>query len=100
MDLEVLQMNLELLEQNYKNLVELTNDRNKKFDNDLKKMISVNRELEIKVQSLNYNLKEKKEKIDEISNQNKEKEKRIENLINNLEEQKTSYQVYKDQLSR
>ena len=52
MDLEVLQMNLELLEQNYKNLVEVTNDRNKKFDNDLKKMMSVNKELEIKVESL------------------------------------------------
>ena len=64
MDLEVLQMNLELLEQNYKNLVEVTNDRNKKFDNDLKKMMSPNRELEIKVESLNYNLKEKKDKID------------------------------------
>ena len=76
-------MNLELLEQNYKNLVEVTNDRNKKFDNDLKKMISVNRELEIK--------------IDEISNQNEEKQKVIENLINELEEQKNSYQVYKDQ---
>ena len=50
MDLEVLQMNLELLEQNYKNLVEVTNDRNKKFDNDLKKMMSVNKELEIKVE--------------------------------------------------
>ena len=81
MDLEVLQMNLDLLEQNYKNLVEVTNDRNKKFDNDLKKMMYVNRELEIKVESLNYNLKEKKDKIDEISNQNEEKQKRIERLI-------------------
>ena len=97
MDLEVLQMSLDLLEQNYKNLVEVTNDRNKKFDNDLKKMMSVNKELEIKVENLNYNLKEKKEKFDEISNQNDEKQKKIENLIYELEEQKTSYQVYKDQ---
>ena len=82
MDLENLQMNLELLEQNYKNLVEVTNDRNKKFDNDFKKMMSVNRELEIKVENLNYNLKEKHEKIDEISNE--------------LEEQKNSYQVFKE----
>ena len=114
MDLEVLQMNLELLEQNYKNLVEVTNDRNKKFDNDFKKMMSVNRELEIKVEKLNYNLKEKHEKIDEISNELeeqknsyqvfkdqtelkiKEKNENIDEISNELEEQKNSYQVYKD----